>query len=55
MCGIREIACITRGNCDGDTQTESPVRFKSDGEDSVNIKDTFFLHKFKFHIMERYG
>lgn len=55
MCGTTEIACIARGNCGGDTESESAVTVKSDSEESMNIEDTFFLHKFKFHIMERYG
>ena len=55
MCGITEMACIARGKRGGDTQSESEVRVKSDSEESLNIKDTFFLHKFKLHTMERYG
>jgi hypothetical protein len=55
MCGTTEIACTAPGNCGGDTESESAVRVKSDSEESMNTKDTFFLHKFKFHIMERHG
>jgi hypothetical protein len=55
VCGITEIACIARGNCGGDTEFESALKVKSDSEEIMNKKDTFFLHKLKFSIMERYG
>jgi hypothetical protein len=55
VCGITEIACIAGGNRSGDTHSESAVRVKTNSDESVNIKDTFSLHKFKFHIMQRYG
>lgn len=55
VCGIKERACIARGYRSGDTGSQSAVRVKPNSEDSMNIKDTFSLHKFKFHIMERYS